>query len=212
VNVPDHEDASNRQTGVKSGTVGHPIPGITVKVVDAETGERLPAGKEGLMLAKGPNRMLGYLGQPEKTAEVIRAGWYVTGDIGCLDDDGFIRITDRLSRFSKIGGEMVPHLRVEETIRQILGDFGCAVTGVPDEQKGERLVALYTRPDLAPGDLWRRLSQTDLPKLWVPKREDFYFVEALPMLGTGKIDLRQVRMMAMQLAERSKSSGVPLND
>jgi acyl-[acyl-carrier-protein]-phospholipid O-acyltransferase/long-chain-fatty-acid--[acyl-carrier-protein] ligase len=208
VNVPDCGEPANRQTGVKTGTVGHPIPGVTVKVVDAETGERLPAGKEGLLLVKGPNRMLGYLAQPEKTAEVTHDGWYVTGDVGCLDDDGFVRITDRLSRFSKIGGEMVPHVRVEEAMRGILRDFACAVTGIPDDQKGERLVALYTSPGISPGDLWRGLSQTDLPKLWIPKREDFYLVEALPTLGTGKLDLRQIRTMAAQLAERSKSPGV----
>jgi len=201
VNVPDHEEPANRQTGGKPGTVGHPLPGVTVDVMDPETGERLPAGREGLLLIKGPNRMLGYLGQPEKTAEVMRNGWYVTGDIGSLDDDGFIRITDRLSRFSKIGGEMVPHVRVEEVIQAILGDFACAVTAVPDEHKGERLVVLYTRPDLTPTELWKQLSETDLPKLWIGKREDFHLVESLPTLGTGKIDLRQIKAMAMQLAE-----------
>jgi acyl-[acyl-carrier-protein]-phospholipid O-acyltransferase/long-chain-fatty-acid--[acyl-carrier-protein] ligase len=81
VNVPDYEDPANPQTGVKAGTVGHPVPGVTVRVVDPDTGERLPAGMPVLVLVKGANRMLGYLGQPEKTAEVIRDGWYVTGDI-----------------------------------------------------------------------------------------------------------------------------------
>src|SRR5437588_47603 len=110
------------------------FPGVTVDVADPDTGDRLPAGKEGLLLIKGPNRMLGYLGQPQKTAEVMKNGWYITGDIGCLDDDGFIRITDRLSRFSKIAGEMVPHLKIEEAVQAILGDFACAVTAAPDEQ------------------------------------------------------------------------------
>ncbi len=136
VNVPDYERGAERQTGAKPGTVGHPVPGVAVKVVDPETGERMPAGKEGLLLVKGPNRMLGYLGQPEKTAEVIRDGWYVTGDIACLDDDGFMRITDRLSRFSKIAGEMVPHLKIEEAIQPIIGEFACAVTGSPRRTEG----------------------------------------------------------------------------
>jgi len=201
VNVPDHEEPANRQTGGKPGTVGHPVPGVTVDVVDPDTGERLPAGKEGLLLVKGPNRMLGYLGQPEKTAEVMQNGWYVTGDIGCLDDEGFIRITDRLSRFSKIAGEMVPHIKIEEAAQAILGDFACAVTAVPDDQKGERLVVLYTRQDLIPAELWRRLSETDLPKLWIPKRDDLHIVESLPTLGTGKIDLREIKAMAVQVAE-----------
>src|SRR6202007_1907455 len=109
---------------------------------------------------------------PQRTADVVRDGWYVTGDIAAIDDEGFLRITDRFSRFSKIGGEMFPHLKVEEAILGILGDCACAVAGVPDEQRGERLVALYARPDLEPGDLWQRLSETDLPRLWLPKREN----------------------------------------
>jgi acyl-[acyl-carrier-protein]-phospholipid O-acyltransferase/long-chain-fatty-acid--[acyl-carrier-protein] ligase len=201
VNVPDHEDPANPQTGVKAGTVGHPVPGVAVRVVDADTGERLPAGEAGLLLVKGPNRMIGYLGQPEKTAEVIRDGWYVTGDIGCIDDDGFIRITDRLSRFSKIGGEMVPHLKIEEAMQAILGDSSCVVCGIPDDHKGDRLAALYTRSDLTPTEIWRQLSQTDLPKLWVPKSEDLHFIEAIPTLGSGKTDLRQAKSVIMRLAE-----------
>jgi acyl-[acyl-carrier-protein]-phospholipid O-acyltransferase/long-chain-fatty-acid--[acyl-carrier-protein] ligase len=201
VNVPDHEDPANPQTGVKAGTVGHPVPGVAVRVVDADTGERLPAGQAGLLLVKGPNRMIGYLGRPEKTAEVMRDGWYVTGDIGCIDDDGFIRITDRLARFSKIGGEMVPHLKIEEAMQAILGDSACVVCGIPDDHKGERLAALYTRSDLTPTEIWRQLSQTDLPKLWVPKSEDLHFIEAIPTLGSGKTDLRQAKSVIMRLAE-----------
>ena len=208
VNVPDHEDPANRQTGIKPGTVGHPIPGVTVRIVDPETGEQVPAGKEGLVLVKGPNRMLGYLGQPLQTAEVMRDGWYVTGDIACMDDDGFIRITDRLSRFSKIGGEMVPHLKIEEAIQTILGEFACAVSGVPDDHKGERLVALYTRPDLTSAELWRRLSESGLPKLWIPKSEDLHFIDVLPTLGTGKMDLRQIKTMAMKFTEADRGIGV----
>src|SRR2546426_6585940 len=92
-------------------------------------------------------------------------------------------------------------VRIEEAIQEMLGDFACAVTAVPDDRKGERLVVLYTRPDLAPLELGRKLSETDLPKLWIPKREDLHFVESLPTLGTGKIDLRQIRTMATQMAE-----------
>src|SRR5205807_6903487 len=126
------------------------------------------------------------LGQPERTREVIEDGWYVTGDIAALDEDGFLRITDRLSRFSKIAGEMVPHVRVEEALGEILGDCPCAVTAVPDEQRGERLVALYVSTSIAPTELWGRLKQSNLPPLWIPKPDEFYPVEALPTLGTGK--------------------------
>jgi acyl-[acyl-carrier-protein]-phospholipid O-acyltransferase/long-chain-fatty-acid--[acyl-carrier-protein] ligase len=200
VNVPDITESKHRQIGHKPGTVGHPIPGVVVKVVDRETGAPLPQGQEGLLLVKGPNRMLGYLGQPEKTREVIRDGWYVTGDIAKIDEDGFIYLTDRLSRFSKIGGEMVPHLRIEEAIQQILGDASCVVTAIPDEQKGERLVALYTNNEFTADQLWTRLNQTDLPKLWVPKREHFFAVDAIPVLGTGKVDLLAARATAQTLA------------
>jgi acyl-[acyl-carrier-protein]-phospholipid O-acyltransferase/long-chain-fatty-acid--[acyl-carrier-protein] ligase len=201
VNTPDFKADGNMQTGNKPGTVGSPLPGVAVKVVDPATMEPLPPNAGGLLLVKGPNRMLGYLGQPKQTSEVIRGGWYVTGDIAAIDDDGFVRITDRLSRFSKIGGEMVPHLKVEEGIYGIVGDHACAVTGIPDDQRGERLVALYTRPDLTPGDLWQRLSETDLPRLWLPKRENIYQVDCLPALGSGKLDLRGVKARAQELSD-----------
>ncbi|HYL76012.1 MAG TPA: acyl-[ACP]--phospholipid O-acyltransferase [Bryobacteraceae bacterium] len=200
VNSPNFEAGRDTQLGNKPGTVGHPLPGIAVKVVHTATMEPLPPESEGLLLVKGPNRMLGYLDQPERTAETLHDGWYITGDIGAIDDEGFIRITDRLARFSKIGGEMVPHLKVEESIYAIIGDHPCAVTGIPDEQRGERLVVLYTRPDTTPAELWRALSETELPKLWIPKRENVYQVDSLPTLGTGKLDLMGVKARAQQLA------------
>ncbi len=198
VNVPDVDDDGVRQTGVRLGTVGHPIPGVVAKVVDPETGEGPLFGKAGLLLVNGPNRMAGYLGEPERSREVIRDGWYVTGDIAEIDDNGFIRITDRLSRFSKIGGEMVPHMKIEECIAALCDEHAaCVVTAIPDEVRGERLVAFYTDSALTPGDLWERLCQTELPRLWLPKREDLRLVESIPTLGTGKVDLRQVRQLAL---------------
>ena len=131
------------------GTVGRPLPGVSAKVVDPDTGEGPLVGKEGLLLVTGPNQMRGYLGEPELTRDALRDGWYVTGDIAAIDEDGFIRITDRLSRFSKIAGEMVPHMKVEERLQALLDEpHTCVVTSVPDAAKGERLVALYTDPDL----------------------------------------------------------------
>jgi acyl-[acyl-carrier-protein]-phospholipid O-acyltransferase/long-chain-fatty-acid--[acyl-carrier-protein] ligase len=199
VNAPNFEAGRDTQLGNKPGTVGHPLPGIAVKIVNPATMEPLPQDTEGLVLVKGPNRMIGYLNQAERTAEAVQDGWYVTGDIGALDDEGFLRITDRLARFSKIAGEMVPHLKVEEAVYAIIGEHGCAVTGIPDDQRGERLVALYTRPDMTPLQLWQQLSETNLPKLWVPKRENVYQVAALPTLGTGKLDLVGVKAKAQQL-------------
>ncbi|HEY1374347.1 MAG TPA: acyl-[ACP]--phospholipid O-acyltransferase [Candidatus Binatia bacterium] len=198
VNIPDAADGAEHQTGMKFGTVGHPLPGVAAKVVDAEGGAPLPANTEGLLLVKGPNRMIGYLGDAEKTAEVFRDGWYVTGDIAAIDDDGFIRITDRVSRFSKIAGEMVPHVKIEETVNEILGERSSVVVSVPDEQKGERLAVLYSRPDVAPDELWRALNETALPKLWIPKKETLIQVGEIPLLGSGKADLKKAQAIAAE--------------
>ena len=201
VNVPDVDDHGVRQTGVRPGTVGHPVPGVVAKIVDPETGEGPLFDKEGLLLVNGPNRMAGYLGDPERTHEAIRDGWYVTGDIAAIDESGFIRITDRLSRFSKIGGETVPHMKVEEYVAALCDEqAACVVTSVPDDVKGERLVAFYTDASLAPHDLWERLCLMDLPRLWLPKRDDLHQVEIIPTLGSGKVDLRQVRQLALDAA------------
>jgi acyl-[acyl-carrier-protein]-phospholipid O-acyltransferase/long-chain-fatty-acid--[acyl-carrier-protein] ligase len=197
VNVPDVDHGREHQRGTRHGSVGHPVPGVAAKIVDPDTFEGPLFGRDGLLLVKGPNRMAGYLGQPDKTAEVLRDGWYVTGDIASIDDEGFIRITDRLSRFSKIGGEMVPHMKIEEHIQALLGDHqSCVVTSVADERKGERLVVFYTDSSVSPSDLWERLCRTELPRLWLPKREDLHTIEMLPTLGSGKLDLRAVRRLA----------------
>jgi acyl-[acyl-carrier-protein]-phospholipid O-acyltransferase/long-chain-fatty-acid--[acyl-carrier-protein] ligase len=198
VNIPDVVYGNEKQIGNKPGTVGHPIPGVAVKVVDPDNGSALPYGTEGMLLAKGANLMLGYLGQPELTAESIRDGWYITGDIASLDEDGFIRITDRLSRFSKIGGEMVPHVRIEEAINEILGSAVSAVTAIADAQRGEKLVAFYSANGVTANELWHRLNQSELPKLWIPKRENIHSIEALPLLGSGKVDLKKIKAMALE--------------
>jgi acyl-[acyl-carrier-protein]-phospholipid O-acyltransferase/long-chain-fatty-acid--[acyl-carrier-protein] ligase len=197
VNVPNIVQGGEQQVGSKPGTVGHPLPGVAAKVVDPETGADLAEGQEGLLLLKGPGRMVGYLADAEATAKVLRGDWYVTGDIAVLDEDGFIKITDRLSRFSKIGGEMVPHLKVEEAMLRLPGIEGACVTAVPDAQKGERLVAFYVANEAMGAQLvWDGLAATDLPKLWLPKAGDLRRIEALPVLGSGKVDLRAVKALA----------------
>jgi acyl-[acyl-carrier-protein]-phospholipid O-acyltransferase/long-chain-fatty-acid--[acyl-carrier-protein] ligase len=133
----------------------------------------------------------------------------VTGDIARIDDDGFIHITDRLSRFSKIGGEMVPHIRIEDAINDLLGETCAAVTAVPDATRGERLVAFYTRQDVAPDELWERLAGTALPKLWLPRRDALVPIDEIPMLGTGKVDLRRLRDMAASLSPGSAGRSAP---
>jgi acyl-[acyl-carrier-protein]-phospholipid O-acyltransferase/long-chain-fatty-acid--[acyl-carrier-protein] ligase len=151
-----------------------------------------------MLLVKGANVMLGYLDDDERTRAVLRDGWYVTGDIATQDEDGFITIRDRLSRFSKIGGEMVPHIRIEETISHALGDPEerfCVVTGIPDEQRGERLVVLH-KPEVNVAELYQALQNSSLPKLWLPRQDAFVPIEEFPVLGTGKLDLRRIKELA----------------
>ncbi len=253
VNSHDFRAAGFRQIGAKRGKIGHPLPGVSVKIVDPETHAPLPIGQPGLMLVRGPNVMQGYLGRPEKTAEVLVAAgilpavepgfqpggknvatadgvkvsetapisnaspsgrmppstsggtpdataqrWYITGDIAAIDEDGFLQITDRLSRFSKIGGEMVPHIKVEEKLHELAGstEQTFVVAAVPDEKKGERLVVLHKLADDKLQPCLEKLSQCDLPNLWKPRAEQFFRVESFPLLGTGKLDLRKVKEMA----------------
>ena len=186
--------------GYKFGKVGHPIPGVALKVVDPDTFETKASNEEGLLLVRGANVMKGYLNNPSKTAEVIKDGWYITGDIATIDEDGFIKITDRLSRFSKIGGEMVPHIKVEENIMEALGatDPVVAVSSVADEKKGEKLVVLHT-VELDVEAVCESLTRKGIPNLWIPKKENFFKVEAIPLLGTGKIDLKKIKSMAQEL-------------
>ncbi|GFE56643.1 acyl-[ACP]--phospholipid O-acyltransferase [Geobacter sp. AOG1] len=198
LSLPDVEIDGVRQKGVKEGSVGHPIPGVALKMVDPESGAPLPSGEAGLVLVKGPNVMLGYLNRPDKTAEVVRDGWYVTGDIGIMDQDGFLRITDRLSRFSKIGGEMVPHGAVEDELHARLGQQQVvAVTSIPDEKRGERLVVLYTKGVTDSERLHKLMGESPLPNLWKPGKECYLEVEELPILGTGKLDLMGIREIAL---------------
>lgn len=188
------------QIGAIPGSVGQPLPGVLVKIVNPETFESLPTGEAGLLLVKGPNVMGGYLNRQDLTDQVIKDGWYITGDIAHLDEDGFIIITDRLSRFSKIAGEMVPHGRVEEALHQVVQseEQVFAVTSVPDEERGERLAVLHTyKPDQISG-LLSKLSQLGLPNLFLPRLDHFIHVEALPILGTGKLDLHALRRIARE--------------
>src|SRR5690242_18965248 len=133
-----------------------------------------------MLIAAGENVMLGYLGRPDHTAEAIRDVWYMTGDIAMMDEKGLMRRTVRMSRFSKIGGEMVPHVKVEEAISNHLGTAACTVTAVPDDRRGEKLIAYYASNGIMRDELWERLNQSELPKLWLPKREDLQQIESIP--------------------------------
>lgn len=199
VNVPDSEDPVWPQVGNRPGTVGQPMPGCMTKVVDPATFEALPSGSQGLLLVGGPSRMLGYWKQPEKSAEVLRGEWYVTGDIGAADPDGFLTLTDRLSRFSKIAGEMIPLVRVEEAIREASGLEAVTVVALPDPRKGERLIALHTSTELGGREINRSMAASSVPRLWIPKAESIHRVDELPMLPTGKLDLQRLKALALEL-------------
>lgn len=186
--------------GNRPGTVGRLLPGTAVKTVGVEDGEDLPRGAEGMVLVKGPQVMQGYLNKEEATAKVLRDGWYTTGDIGYLDPDGFLRITDRLSRFSKIAGEMVPHQGVESALMEAVGvdESAVAVTSLPDAKRGEKLVVIHTKWPISAADACRKLHEAHIPKIWVPAAEEFVEVESIPVLGTGKTDLRRLREIATE--------------
>jgi acyl-[acyl-carrier-protein]-phospholipid O-acyltransferase/long-chain-fatty-acid--[acyl-carrier-protein] ligase len=208
VNSKDFRAPGFRQVAARRGRIGHPLPGVSVRIVDIESGQPVPPGTAGMLLVKGPNVMRGYLGKPAKTAEVLRDGWYTTGDIAMMEEDGFLTITDRLSRFSKIGGEMVPHIRIEEKLNELAetAEQVFAVTAVPDEKKGERIAVIYTLPEEKLAPVLERFAQCDLPALWKPKANQFIHVDAIPLLGTGKTDLRAIRALAAEGLQTSTVS------
>jgi acyl-[acyl-carrier-protein]-phospholipid O-acyltransferase / long-chain-fatty-acid--[acyl-carrier-protein] ligase len=191
----------------RRGTVGQPIFGVCVKAFTTDEARTpLPVGAEGVLCVKGPNVMGGYLRQPEKTAEAIRAGWYSTGDVGHVEPDGFVRITGRVSRFAKIAGEMVPLERLDEELHDALGTGGdrvLAVAAVPDEKRGERLVVLYLLEiEVRLSEVLDALCKRGLPNLWIPDRRDCYRVDAMPALGSGKLDLKKLGDLAKELTGR----------
>jgi acyl-[acyl-carrier-protein]-phospholipid O-acyltransferase/long-chain-fatty-acid--[acyl-carrier-protein] ligase len=204
VNIMDYRAAGFHQIGGKRGKIGRVLPGMMARLTDPENpwdGKSEPPGEPGMLLVRGPNVMRGYLGLPEKTADVLRHGWYCTGDVATVDEDGFLQITGRLSRFSKIGGEMVPHLKIEEKLSELAGasETMFVIAGVPDEKKGERLVVLHKLAENELSVCLEKFAECDLPNLWKPKADSFFRVEQFPMLGTGKLDLRKVKETAVRL-------------
>ena len=206
-NIPPGRGRTSELEGVKEGTVGRPLPGILAKIVDLDTGADLGPNRTGMLLVKGPNVMKGYLARPDLTAEVIRDGWYVTGDVAEIDEEGFIKVTGRVSRFSKIGGEMVPHIRVEEAINQLLAideeDLRAVASRrcpTPSGASGWWSCTLICR--LRPRRFVASCRRPGLPALWIPAADDFRRVEAIPVLGTGKLDLKRVKDLAVELFGR----------
>ncbi|HUE17453.1 MAG TPA: acyl-[ACP]--phospholipid O-acyltransferase [Planctomycetaceae bacterium] len=215
-NVPKSRSAGGISDAERKGTIGRAIPNTSAKVVDPETKVDLNTNQEGLLWIKGPNVMAGYLDQPAKTAEAIHDGWYNTGDIAKIDDDGFIHITGRQSRFSKIAGEMVPHIRLEELLTRIVedpndeeGEVRIAVTAVPDPDKGERLIVLHKPLSKSPDEILKQLAGADIPNLWLPSADSFIEVPEIPVLGTGKLDLRAVKQLALEKTANNPAQPAP---
>lgn len=197
--APGYRAPGFYQAGSRRGSVGRPVPGVTVKIVDPETHEPMPIGESGMILVRGANVMQGYLGRDDLTEKAMHDGCYITGDIGYVDADGFLFLTDRLSRFSKIGGEMVPHGAIEDHLQSCTAkhDRVFAVCGIPDERKGERLAVLTTLPPEALPEVLEKMSKLGLPALFMPRNNQFVHVAELPLLGTGKLDLRKVKEVAI---------------
>jgi acyl-[acyl-carrier-protein]-phospholipid O-acyltransferase/long-chain-fatty-acid--[acyl-carrier-protein] ligase len=206
VNLPDPEPADNAIVlpSSRHGSVGQMLPGLAIKLTDPASDQSIPISQQGLIWFKGPNVFAGYLGDPKKTAEVLTAdGWFRTGDVGRVDDDGFLYIEGRISRFSKIAGEMVPHETVEAAINKVLGldseaERKIAVVGVPDEQKGEAILLLSTiaGPALEQEciDLRYKLLDEGLSSLWCPRH--IIPVTEIPVLASGKLDIKSCETLA----------------
>ena len=201
VNLPEGIPANKYRTyvsGTRKDTVGQLFAGMQAKVVHPETQELLPVGEEGLLCLKGANIFGGYLNAPELNAAKIKDGWLLTGDIASLDEDGYIHIKGRVSRFSKIGGEMVPHALVEESIIAALGqgeseELSVAISSRENESKGEELV-LITTLEVDMQKLRKLMQEAGISNLWIPKI--CVKVEKIPTLGSGKVSLGDLKKIA----------------
>ena len=212
VNIPPTRDKTGKNEGWLEGSVGRPVKDVQARIISLDDPSKvLPIGESGMLQIKGPNVMKGYLHREDLTSKVLKDGWYETGDVAFLDPKGFIHITGRQSRFSKIGGEMVPHIQIEETISKILGVQGdsesngpqAVITAVPDPKRGERLIVLHTKLPMTPGEITKRLQSEGLPNLYIPSEDSFFEVEQIPVLGTGKLDLRGMQQLAKERANAS---------
>ncbi len=211
VNLPEppkRKPDDEVQPSARAGSVGKLAPGLAAQIRDPETEAPLSLHETGMLWLRGPNIFEGYLHDPERTAQVIQEGWFKTGDLGRFDEDGFLYIEGRLSRFSKIGGEMIPHETLELKIREALGrqdegERSFAITGIPDEAKGEAII-LLTTAELDLPALRSQLLAMGVPALWIPKKTRQ--VAAIPILSSGKLDLRACKEAALNAEESSPSN------
>ena len=203
VNVPNilEKDSLKELTFTKEGTVGLPLPGTIIKIVDPDTLNELKTGEDGLILIGGGQVMKGYLDDPEKTAEVIAeldgVRYYKTGDKGHIDEHGFVTIVDRYSRFAKIGGEMISLGAVEANLSQAIGEDAVFVaTAVNDDKKGESVV-LLVKSELTLSDIQQRIKALNIPPIMLPS--EIFLVDEIPLLGSGKIDFKRAKLLATEL-------------
>jgi len=197
VNVPPQREGE--QGALRPGSVGKLFIGLSARIRNPDTGDDMPMGDEGILLLRGASVFKGYLDDPERTAEAFTEdGWYNTQDLARFDDEGFLYIEGRVSRFSKIGGEMVPHGAVEAAIAEILGVAdqevpAVAVSARTHPEKGEELV-LLTTVEADVKTLREGLAEKGFSNLWVPKV--IQKVEEIPVLASGKLDLKKLRKLA----------------
>ena len=184
--------------GKRNGSVGRLLKGISCKSRAVDTGNETNLRDGGILYFRGENIFKGYWNDKEETSEVLDSeGWYKSGDLGRIDEDGFLWIEGRVSRFSKIGGEMVPHQKVEEAIHKILGlcpdeDLQIVISARENVQKGEELI-LVTTLDVNLQDLKKALRREGLPNLWLPQK--IKLLESIPLLPTGKVNWQEVRSL-----------------
>lgn len=193
----------NNPTDFCHGSVGKLMPVVQCKIVGPENYEELPPGKEGLIIIKGPNVMRGYYKSPEQTQKAFHDGFYITGDIGKFEN-GFLYITDRLKRFAKVGGEMIPLAPIEDKLSIVLDKNiedekrRCAIVNIPHTQKGEQLMAFVVDTDMDKVSLNSELDKAGLPKLSQPGQ--YLPIEAIPMLPSGKVDYKKLKEIALENA------------
>ncbi len=204
-NLPDRLDTTfwKVQENNKPGTVGMPLPGSSFRIVDPNSLEELSTGEDGLILIGGTQVMLGYLGDPERTAQVLvemdGTRWYKTGDKGHLDEDGFLTIVDRYSRFAKLGGEMVSLTAVEEQIRRILGnpELDLCAVNLPEPKKGEQIVLLVAGGEMPLEEIRKELLANGVNPLTIPA--EYRAVPEVPKLGSGKTDFTRAKQLAQSV-------------
>ncbi|MBS3740572.1 MAG: AMP-binding protein [Candidatus Cloacimonetes bacterium] len=183
----------------KPGSIGPPLDGVQVKIQELKTGKTLPPNKQGKIMVKGDLVMKGYYGDIEETSLHINNGWYDTGDMGLIDEDGFLWHKGRLRRFVKVGGEMVSLVRVESELEKLLPNGAvCCVVDVPNPTKGADIVAAVTTTKIDKKKILKKLRKR-LPKIAVPKA--FHVIEDIPMMGTGKVNFREVETICRDLED-----------